>query len=54
MSRRISRLTTFILAALAVVVAVPAFAVWPMPQYSSYPDCNGTTPAENCSHRQSR
>ncbi|HEX9483976.1 MAG TPA: carboxypeptidase regulatory-like domain-containing protein, partial [Gemmatimonadaceae bacterium] len=32
-------------------MAVPAFAVWPMPQYSSYPDCSGTTPTENCSQQ---
>jgi YD repeat-containing protein len=36
---------------LAMSFAAPAFAVWPMPPYSSYPDCSGTTPAENCSQQ---
>ncbi|HEV7570810.1 MAG TPA: carboxypeptidase regulatory-like domain-containing protein [Thermoanaerobaculia bacterium] len=36
---------------LAMSFAMPAFAVWPMPPYSSYPDCTGTTPAENCSQQ---
>src|SRR5216683_5058472 len=35
---------------LALTVTTPAFAVWPMPQYSTYPCAAGTvSPAENCS-----
>jgi RHS repeat-associated protein len=36
---------------LTMLLAKPAFAVWPMPQYSSYPDCSGASPAENCSQQ---
>ena len=34
-----------------IVIATPAFAVWPMPTYSSYPNCTGVSPAENCSQQ---
>ncbi len=51
MTDRISRALTLISTVVVALVALPAFAVWPMPQYSSYPDCGGTTPAENCSQQ---
>src|SRR5690349_10876956 len=34
-----------------VSLAAPAWAVWPMPTYSSYPNCGSVTPAENCSQQ---
>src|SRR6059036_1573184 len=51
MTDRRSRALTFILTVVAALVALPAFAVWPMPTYSSYPDCTTVTPAENCSQQ---
>jgi len=51
MSRRVSRILAFLLTASAALVAFPAFAVWPMPAYNSYPNCSGASPAENCSQQ---
>lgn len=51
MTDRISRALILIFIVIVALVALPAFAVWPMPQYCSYPDCGGTTPAENCSQQ---
>src|SRR4051812_12129969 len=56
------RLIGVLVALLALCIAVPAFAVWPIPSYSEYP-CNGAvSPPENCQnqfgdpliHRQSK
>lgn len=44
-ARSVIALALFLIAALAT----PVFAVWPMPPYSSYPNCGSVTPAENCS-----
>jgi len=56
------RLTGFLIALVSLSIALPAFAVWPIPSYSEYPCTGGVTPPENCQnqggdpaiHRQSK
>jgi len=49
---RFARTASAVLIGICLVsLATPAFAVWPMPQYNSYPNCGSVTPAENCSQQ---
>jgi len=45
------RLTGILVALVFLFIALPAFAVWPIPSYSEYPCSGGVTPPENCQNQ---